>query len=201
MDLGILAGKMARKVAFKFLLHSMIMKLRPASKRRFLLEKMPKNSICTEIGVFEGDFSQQILKTVKPKKLFLIDPWGGVDHEEGQGEKRYQKVLDRFKSEIKNGTVVVYRAFSHDVVEKFDDDFFDWIYLDGGHTYNNIMEQFSEYLPKIKLHGFVTGDDYGRDDENHRKNVTRAVDEFISKQLTETVAIKNYQFILRKIKS
>ena len=197
MDLG----KMARKVAFKFLPHSMIMKLRPASKRRFLLEKMPKNSICTEIGVYEGDFSQQILKTVKPKKLFLIDPWDEENHEEGQGEKRYQKVLDKFQSEIKNGTVVVYRAVSHDVIEKFDNDFFDWIYLDGGHTYDNIMEQFSEYLPKVKLHGFVTGDDYGRDDENHRKNVTRAVDEFISKGLTETDTIKNYQFILKKVKS
>ena len=165
------------------------------------MEKMPKNSICTEIGVYEGDFSQQILKTVKPKKLFLIDPWDEENHEEGQGEKRYQKVLDKFQSEIKNGTVVVYRAVSHDVIEKFDNDFFDWIYLDGGHTYDNIMEQFSEYLPKVKLHGFVTGDDYGRDDENHRKNVTRAVDEFISKGLTETDTIKNYQFILKKVKS
>ena len=201
MGSGKLAGKLARKVALRFLSPRMKIKLRPASKRRFLLEKMPKNSICMEIGVYEGDFSQQILKIVKPKKLFLIDPWVEEYHGDGKHEKRYQKVLDRFKSEIEDGTVVVYRAFSHDVVEKFDDCFFDWIYLDGGHTYDNIMEQFSEYLPKIKLNGFVTGDDYGRDDEIHRKNVTRAVDEFISKKLTEIVAIKNYQFILKKVKS
>ena len=114
---------------------------------------------------------------------------------------KYQKILVRFQSEIKNGTVVVYRSVSHDVVEKFDNDFFDWIYLDGGHTYDNLTEQFSDYFPKVKLHGFVTGDDYGRDDEDHRKNVTRAVDVFISKELTETVTIKNYQFILKKVKS
>jgi len=198
MDLGKLAGKLARKIAFKFLSPEMRMKLRPASKRRFLLEKMPKNSICAEIGVWEGDFSSQILKTAKPKKLFLIDPWF---KEHPYLEKKYQKVLDRFQSEIKNGTVVVYRSVSHDVIEKFDNDFFDWIYLDGGHTYDNLTEQFSDYFPKVKLHGFVTGDDYGRDDENHRKNVTRAVDVFISKELTETVIIKNYQFILKKVKS
>ena len=189
---------LVKKIAVKILPGEVRMKLRPVSKRRFLLEKMPKNSICVEIGVFEGDFSEQILKIVKPKKLFLIDPWF---KENPQQEKAYQKVLDRFKSEIKNGDVVVYRSVSHDVIEKFDNDFFDWIYLDGGHTYDNLKEQFSDYLPKIKLHGFVTGDDYGRDDEYYRKNVTRSVDEFISKELTNTVTIKNYQFILKKVKS
>jgi len=189
---------LVKKIAVKILPGEVRMKLRPVSKRRFLLEKMPKNSICVEIGVFEGDFSEQILKIVKPKKLFLIDPWPKKNPKE---EKRYQKVVDRFQSEIKNGDVVVYRSFSHDVIEKFENNFFDWIYLDGGHSYDNLKEQFSDYLPKVKLHGFVTGDDYGREDENYRNNVTRAVDEFISKELTKTVAIKNYQFILKKVKS
>jgi hypothetical protein len=189
---------LVKKIAVKILPGEVRMKLRPVSKRRFLLEKMPKNSICVEIGVFEGDFSEQILKIVKPKKLFLIDPWPKKNPKE---EKRYQKVVDRFQSEIKNGDVVVYRSFSHDVIEKFENNFFDWIYLDGGHSYDNLKEQFSDYLPKVKLHGFVTGDDYGREDENYRNNVTRAVDEFISKELTKTVAIKNNQFILKKVKS
>lgn len=43
--------------------------------RRILLAKMPKNSVCAEIGVYKGEFSQQILSLVKPKKLHLIDPW------------------------------------------------------------------------------------------------------------------------------
>ena len=71
----------------------------------------------------------------------------------------------------------------------------------GGHTYDNLKEQFSDYLPKLKSNGFVTGDDYGRDDENYKNNVTRAVGEFISKELTKTVTIKNNQFILKKVKS
>jgi len=43
--------------------------------RQFLLEMMPKNSMCVEIGVQRAFFSSEILKIVKPKKLFLIDPW------------------------------------------------------------------------------------------------------------------------------
>ena len=36
--------------------------------RLFLLETMPKNSICEEIGVNRGNFSKSILKIVKTKK-------------------------------------------------------------------------------------------------------------------------------------
>ena len=43
--------------------------------RERLLAKMPQRSICAEIGVHEGDFSQDILCSVKPVKLHLIDPW------------------------------------------------------------------------------------------------------------------------------
>ena len=173
------------------------MKLRSSSKRRFLLERMPKNSICAEIGVYEGDFSEQILKVANPKKLILIDPWFKEDSSE---EKRYQKVIDRFQFEIKNGKVEVYRSVSHDVIEKFEDDYFDWIYLDGGHSYDNLKEQFSDYFSKVKVGGFITGDDYGRDDATpYASEVTKAVDEFISKKMTKTVEIKNNQFILKKL--
>lgn len=41
----------------------------------FLFEIMPKNSICTEIGVYKGAFSKKIIKFSNPKILHLIDPW------------------------------------------------------------------------------------------------------------------------------
>ena len=43
--------------------------------RAYLLCRMPERSVCAEIGVHEGEFSAQILDTVDPEKLHLIDPW------------------------------------------------------------------------------------------------------------------------------
>ena len=43
--------------------------------RTSLLEMIPKDSVCVEIGVWKGKFSKQILDKVKPEKLHLIDPW------------------------------------------------------------------------------------------------------------------------------
>ena len=43
--------------------------------RRFLLSRLPQNSVGCELGVWKGDFSEEILRMVKPGKLYLIDPW------------------------------------------------------------------------------------------------------------------------------
>lgn len=43
--------------------------------RMELLERMPKGSVCAEIGVYKVEFSEHILKVVRPAKLHLIDPW------------------------------------------------------------------------------------------------------------------------------
>ncbi|HIF08442.1 MAG TPA: hypothetical protein EYQ81_00345 [Sneathiellales bacterium] len=40
-----------------------------------LLDRLAKNAVCAEIGVWKGDFSAQILKITAPKQLHLVDPW------------------------------------------------------------------------------------------------------------------------------
>ena len=92
-------NRIVKKIANKVFSPESKIRHRPSSTRKFLLEMMPKNSICVEVGVWEGNFSEQILKTVKPKKLILIDSWV---KENPIQEKRYQKVLDKFQNEIKN---------------------------------------------------------------------------------------------------
>ena len=52
--------------------------------RKHFLKRMPKGSVCAEIGVHEGSFSRSILDLVEPERLHLIDPW---KHEDG---KRYE---------------------------------------------------------------------------------------------------------------
>ena len=52
----------------KHLLESRIL-----ASRNEQLKYIKKNSICMEIGVFKGDFSQKILDICKPSKLYLIE--------------------------------------------------------------------------------------------------------------------------------
>ena len=178
--------------------------------RDFLLKKMPKNSICAEIGVHLGGFSERILKIVNPKALHLIDPWK-YEHDETYSrsfygrktgvsqvtmDKRYESVLKRFATEIDSGQVVVHRGHSG-LIENFNDGFFDWVYIDGNHLYDFVKKDLELSNSKVRRKGFIVGDDY--DDEGWwQGGVKKAVDEFITKDLVELIEIRNIQFILKK---
>ena len=180
------------------------------NSRDFLLKAMPKNSICAEIGVFEGYFSSRILRIVKPKKIYLIDPWETEKEfleakvpwkpEEDliKIEKRYNKVINRFSSEIKNEQVLVKRGRSANILNNFEDNYFDWVYIDGSHFFEDVKNDLELSYQKVRKGGFITGDDYLNDNDWYRVNTTRAIDQFIAKGLVELIKTKNRQFILEK---
>ena len=182
-----------------------------STSRDFLLQTLPKFSICAEIGVNEGDFSERILEIVQPKKLHLIDPWKFEDDEfykttpygseKIQDQKmldiRFENVTKRFTTEIKKGQVVINRSTSDEILPKFDDNYFDWIYVDGNHLYEFVKKDLELCYMKIKNDGLITGDDY-YDGGWCQGGVKKAVDEFINTGLVQVIQLKNNQFILQK---
>ena len=58
-----------------------------------------------------------------------------------------------------------------------------------------------ETVTKMRKGGFITGDDYGREESWHEENVTKAVDDFISLGHVKPIKIKNHEFILQVKKS
>jgi predicted O-methyltransferase YrrM len=165
-------------------------------RRKFLIEKLPRNAVCAEIGVFLGDFTELILKVAKPSRIFLIDPWFDDD-------QRYESVVRRFETQIRDGTVVVYRETSSAAAAHFAPSQLDWIYIDGDHHYEFVKADLEDYFPRLKPGGFITGDDYhypGDWDDG----VTRAVDEFLARGLCKPIflrrnSIKRHsQYMLQK---
>jgi methyltransferase family protein len=159
--------------------------------RRRLLRMLPKGSVGAEIGVWRGDFSAEILRTVRPAKLYLVDPWllrtepkyehamwGGAT-EQAQLNDVLRFVRERFREEIAAGVVEVVRQDSATAAAAFPAEHFDWIYLDGDHTYESVQRDLEAFVPKLKPAGVITGDDY--DNEGWWENgVRRAVDELAS---------------------
>ena len=173
---------------------------------------MPKESVCAEIGVHTGDFSERILTEVKPKKLHLIDPWkyeedtkyknswyGG---EKGKNQNdlnnRYENVLERFDAQIKSKQVSIHRD-SSSVLQEFDNNYFDWVYIDGNHLYDFVKNDLNWSLQKVKPDGYITGDDYSIKGW-WNNGIKKAVDEFITQAPVKLIEIKNNQFILKKKK-
>ncbi|NJO18194.1 MAG: class I SAM-dependent methyltransferase [Thioploca sp.] len=172
--------------------------------RIFLLKEMPRNSICAEIGTYDGNFARKILYFTNPKQLHLIDPWvdswhDGSPHQD-EMNNRYQNVLKRFNREINLGQVIINRGYSHEVCNNFEDNYFDWIYIDGNHQYEFVKKDLELYYPKVKVGGFITGDDYYGKGNWWQDDVKKAVDEFIATKLVKLIMIKNGQFLLEKVR-
>ena len=58
-----------------------------ASRKEMLADLVPQGSVLAEIGVFAGDFSDWMVKTLKPKKLYCIDPYHSTIGVMGSGNE------------------------------------------------------------------------------------------------------------------
>ncbi|MEL6416385.1 MAG: class I SAM-dependent methyltransferase [Pseudomonadota bacterium] len=161
-------------------LHSEIMELEKISavssdkprrhaNRMRLLESMPVEGKCAEIGVWNGGFSENILRITRPSELVLIDPWDLVietvddtkthaKHSDGEAMRTmFDHVTGLFQDQ---GNVTVKRGFSADILAEFPDDYFDWVYIDGNHLYDFVYRDIELSFAKVKPGGIIAGDDF-----------------------------------------
>jgi Methyltransferase domain len=179
--------------------------------RRFLLDMLPRKSIGAEIGTHMGDFSHQILRTVAPAELHLIDPWkhetsetykdawygGQAGGGQGEMDARYSSVCARFHSQIRSGQVKIHRGYSGDVLPEFPNAYFDWIYIDGNHLYEFVKRDLNLSFMKTRTGGYIAGDDYTPGGW-WQGAVKKALDEFVEERLVRNLRIQNRQFVFRK---
>lgn len=146
------------------------------SGRQHVLDFLPQSSIGAEIGVHLGDFSAQLIRRCSPQKLILIDPWKYATSDLGQhtlygGDKYTQDILDsrfinvknRFSKYISTGTVEIIREKSIDAAHHITNGYLDWVYIDGDHTFDAVLNDIQQYYLKVKKGGLIIGDDYSLD--------------------------------------
>jgi hypothetical protein len=146
---------------------------------------MPKGGVCAEVGVFKGDYSLDILRVTRPRELHLIDPWwtvadtydhtwvAGADWYGQQGVPDTRSAFERVERlAAQHPECVVHVGRSQDVLPKFADGYFDWVYLDSSHNYDDTVEELELLRVKVRQGGVIAGHDYGF------PGVRRAIGEF-----------------------
>jgi hypothetical protein len=148
-----------------------------------LLSYLPKHGIVAEIGVQRGEFANLILQITEPKHLYLIDCWERQDNRvycdtanDRDHDEFYNHVKSMFAS---NPNVTILRMYSDEAVKLFQDERFDWIYLDANHCYESVAQDLVMWWPKIKAGGFFCGHDYVL---GQGFGVHEAVNEFLDQQ-------------------
>ncbi len=170
-------------------------------RREMLLVYLPQGGVVAEIGVAEGEFSEKILEHCAPQRLHLIDLWAYQDDAEYRRdlnnvadedqERRYKAVQSRFSAASAAGQVVIRRSDSVAAAATFADRSFDFVYIDGNHTYQGVRADLEAYYPKVKDDGFIGGHDFS----NHESavelgfDVVRAVTDFARERGCQICAI------------
>ena len=108
----------------------------------------------------------------------------------------YKSVCTKFSS---TNNIVIIRKRSTEAAADLDTDILDWVYIDGDHTYRGAKVDLNAYSSKIKLGGYLCGDDYTTGGW-WKGGVKKAVDEFLKENngKFQLVQIKNYQYILKR---
>lgn len=113
-----------------------------------------------EIGVYKGGFTEKFCKA--GLKMFAIDPW-----EAYQGAGRTQAKQDRqnFLYSHTRRTLEPYdceiiRSRSMEALRYFEDEYLDFVYIDGDHSFKYFAEDIVEWTKKVRPGGIVSGHDY-----------------------------------------
>lgn len=126
-----------------------------------------------EIGSFIGEST--IIFAEHFKEVIAIDPFQPDYHKEDPTSKfNFDEVYDEYMRRTSPfPNIKTLRLTSDDAVKELNSELYDFIYIDGIHTYEQVKIDIDNYLPLLKEGGIIGGHDYGP----HWPGVNKAVDE------------------------
>jgi len=136
-----------------------------------------------EIGVFCGGHAERLINS-NIEHLFGIDPYQMYEpgmpllNSQEDWDTLYEFVIKRLSQ--KPGIYIHFLMDSNEALESIEWTYssFDFIFIDGLHTYDQLKQDLENYEPLIRTGGVIACHDY-----NHPyfPELTTAIDEFASK--------------------
>lgn len=156
------------------------------SKEDFYFQ-LPSNAVVAEVGVLTGENAKTIKNITHPSKLVLVDYWAHLSDREDSIHFSVATDWNRVFGSARNAfkgddTVFFVAAMSWQAASLFADQYFDWVFVDASHTYEDCMKDLKAWYPKVKSGGYLCGHDYVDNAMTQAKGwgVKRAVDTFMS---------------------
>jgi predicted O-methyltransferase YrrM len=140
-----------------------------------LVQKLDHGTI-VEVGVYGGASLLGVIDSCiqTGSHIYGIDPWEKVESANGMKMSDIQKRTYRdkiksirisleniIKAEHYDEYITLIHELSESASQQFDDASVDVIFIDGDHSYDAVYNDLSVWLPKLKTHGTIWGDDFG----------------------------------------
>lgn len=133
--------------------------------------------VAVEVGCAEMLFTNDLL-TNGIEKLYCVDIWkcenvrGDGSNPDEWHDRNFTSGMDRIRHH--GSKAVILKGFSEAMSMKVADNHLGLVYLDAGHSYEDVLLDLTVWLPKLVKGGIMAGHDY----INRSYGVYEAVQEF-----------------------
>jgi len=114
-----------------------------------------------EVGVAGGHYSEELCRFISNLELLCVDPWEKYS-ENPRGQDNQEEMHNRTKKVLAPYKVKLVKAKSMDAVRNVAMESLDFVYIDGHHGFDYVMQDLIEWSKRVKKGGIVSGHDYYR---------------------------------------
>lgn len=130
-----------------------------------LIRQYADSGVGAEIGVWKGETSNHILTATKTKTLYMIDQYKknydssqSVYSAKENPDTDYKKIKASFETMYPDRHKLI-RKSSIEAAEELQIEL-DFIFIDANHTYEYVIQDLRNWVPKIKSGGLIMGHDW-----------------------------------------
>ncbi len=128
------------------------------------VKSLPNDAIIVEIGSFRGRSTAAIAFACvgTQRKIYCIDPWNLAEQDFGNVFKTWQNNLRRNGLE---SYATPLKGYSRDILSRWQEltggKEIDFMFIDGGHEYEDVLLDFQLAFPLVKSEGWIAFHDFG----------------------------------------
>lgn len=129
-------------------------------KQKYHSYPMPKMKML-EIGSYMGESTMMFASSNLFSEIHCIDPYQGYENYNHWHGYEWDFVENEFKQNTRYfNNITLYKDFSYNIIDTFDDKTFNFIYIDANHNYDDVKKDIELCLPKLTEDGIISGHDY-----------------------------------------
>jgi len=130
----------------------------------FAKKRLEKVGTIVEVGVGSCVHALSMYDTLKPKSMYLVDPFFVPDnwpeHEKAYANAECQLNLHKTVSFVKDYKNMFFVNLESHMAPNLVPDGLDVVYIDAIHDFFNVTRDIQNWYPKIRIGGILCGHDY-----------------------------------------
>ena len=165
----------------------------PRPSTKFIKRNLKGPLIGVEIGTYKAINAKSLLKTLKPQRLYLVDPYTFYDKNDSSsfGLKKVETQAKKLLIHHKNAIFI--KETSEKAVSLIPNNL-DFVYIDGNHNYEFVKKDIVLYYKKLRKGGILAGHDF----DYTFPGVIKAVSEFCVRNKINFLVLHGDWWLIKK---